>query len=150
MWRHVAFVRTDMSEERITSIITAKNQRVGNVSSNEHTNRLVVCWLLLTLFPARWCCSPRWLRRYAASESRFLQVTRHIIQEDGILHSHWRENLKSYINSWVFNISLEQWTWNWRHDTTYRNLFLLCSWNTQLVISALRRNSFSQCQVHEP
>jgi hypothetical protein len=34
-----------------------------------------------------------------SEESRFTQITRRHIPEDGILHSHRRENIKSYIQS---------------------------------------------------
>jgi hypothetical protein len=73
MVRHVTFVRRDVSEERIGSIITV--------------TRLAEP-ILVTLL----------MKAILSSETSVLtRTTRHKITEDGILHTHIRENLKSYI-----------------------------------------------------
>jgi hypothetical protein len=61
MWRRVALVRNDVSEERSTSIIRVT--RIGELGS----------WLLLMLFVARRLFSPWWLRRYFPPKRRLLQ-----------------------------------------------------------------------------
>jgi hypothetical protein len=69
MLRHMYFVRTDVSEERIASLI--KVTRIGE---------------LLTLAATTNRCTMR----------RKPRATRRPIPEDGILRSHRRENLKYY------------------------------------------------------
>jgi hypothetical protein len=71
MWRRVAHVRTDVSEDLSASIIrVTRIGELGNlaVTSNRRTLRAsVITWATRRNFP-----------------------------EDAILHSHRRENLKSY------------------------------------------------------
>jgi hypothetical protein len=79
MLRHMALVRTDVSDERSASFIGVT--RIGElgelaVTSNRRTLR----------------------RNTKSSETSVLtRVTRRNIQEDGILHGYRREKLKSYI-----------------------------------------------------
>jgi hypothetical protein len=72
MLRHVALVRTDASEECSASIIRV-------VPSSQ---------ILVTLM----------MEALGSSETSLVtRATRRNIPEDGILHNHSRENLKSYI-----------------------------------------------------
>jgi hypothetical protein len=69
MLRRVAHVRTDVSEERRASIIRVA--RIGELG--------------------------KMMEALSSSETSVLtRTTRRNISEDGILHSHRRENLKSY------------------------------------------------------
>jgi hypothetical protein len=100
MLRSVALVRTDVLKERIASIITVR--RIGElgtklaVTSNRSTP------ILVTLM----------MEAIRSSEtSAFIGATWSNIPEDGILHSHRRENLKSYI-------ALTGWTLYWRRNVS--------------------------------
>jgi hypothetical protein len=73
MLRHVALVRTNISEEPGSSII--KVTRVGEPGTLDVTSN----W------------------RGSSETSVLTRATQRHIPEDGILHSHRRENLKSYI-----------------------------------------------------
>jgi hypothetical protein len=99
MLRRVALVKTNVSEERSTFII--KVTRIGElgtlaVTSNRRTllvflrsvRRLLV---ILTLFLAHRFLSP------SSETSVLIRAARRNIPEDGILHSHRRENLQSYM-----------------------------------------------------
>jgi hypothetical protein len=76
MLRHVALIRTDDSEEFSASIIRVK--RMGEPGT-------------LAITSIR-----RTLRRNTISTSVLTRATQRNIPEDAILHSHRRENLKSY------------------------------------------------------
>jgi hypothetical protein len=74
----VAILRTDVSEERV-AFMTRLNG-ISKVAPN---------WLILfTLVMETICFS---------EESVQIRITRRHVPEDGILHIHRRENLKSYI-----------------------------------------------------
>jgi hypothetical protein len=76
MLRLVALVRTDVSEELCASILTMA--RIGELGTT----------ILVTLM----------MEALSSSETSVLtKATRRNISEDAILHSHRRENLKSYI-----------------------------------------------------
>jgi hypothetical protein len=82
MLHNVALVRTGVSEERITSIIRVT--RIGQLGTT-----LAVTSHQSTLL--------RSVEAIHSSETSVLtRTTLHIIPEDGILHSHRSENLKSY------------------------------------------------------
>jgi hypothetical protein len=78
MLRHVALVRTDVSEELSATFIRVT--RIGElvtmlaVTSNRHTLRSMR-WLLVTasVVPSSQFLSPWWWRRYVPPKRRFLQ-----------------------------------------------------------------------------
>jgi hypothetical protein len=91
MLRRVALVRTDVSEESIATI--AGVIRIG---------QLVACLrillrLLVTANVVPSSCHPDDGRDSSSETSDLTRGTRRIIPEDGILLSHRRKNLKSYI-----------------------------------------------------
>jgi hypothetical protein len=108
----VTLVRTDVSEERIISIIRVT--RIGElgtlaVTRNQHTlprlllRRVLLCSmrrLLVTesVMPSSPILVILTMEAKCSSETSVLtRATRRYILEDGVLHSHRRENLKSYI-----------------------------------------------------
>jgi hypothetical protein len=71
---HVALIRTNISEERIASIIRVKRSKLGTMLAV--TSNYTI---------------------HSSETSDLTRTTWHNIQEDGILHSHRHENLRSYI-----------------------------------------------------
>jgi hypothetical protein len=78
MWRSIDILLTDVSEERIASILSVYSY-------------------LLTLVHRSWISSTLKMEAIRSSETSVNKIsTRRHIPEDGILHSHRRVNLKSH------------------------------------------------------
>jgi hypothetical protein len=97
---HVAFIRTEVSQRIIASIIRVK--RIGDLGTTlVLTSKLCsVLRLLVTanVVPSSLTPStPMMDDIHSSEESVLITATRRNIPEDDILHSHRRENLKSYI-----------------------------------------------------
>jgi hypothetical protein len=99
MLRSVALVRTYVSEERIASIIRVeRNSELGTLAITSNFDEpLTAGELLLTAndVPSSLILSTPMMEELHSSEMSVLtRVTQRHIPEDGILHSHRRENLE--------------------------------------------------------
>jgi hypothetical protein len=99
MLRRVALVRTDVSEERIASIIrVTRNGELGTLAVTSNHSML---WLLVTanLVPSFPIVVTLMMEAICSSKTSVLtRATWHNSPDDGIFHSHCCENLKSYVD----------------------------------------------------
>jgi hypothetical protein len=100
MLRRVALVRTDVSEEPSASIITVTRiSELGTtlaVTSNQPSVRRLL--VTASVVPSSPILVALIREELSSSETSVLtRATRRIIQEDAIIHSDRRENVKSYM-----------------------------------------------------
>jgi hypothetical protein len=96
MLRRVAVVRTDVSEERIASIIRVK--RIRELLSYYIFLHSVLRFLVIANVHRSPILVTMRIEAIRSSETSVLtRASRRNIPEDGSLHSHRRENLNSYI-----------------------------------------------------
>jgi hypothetical protein len=128
MLRRVALVRTNASEELSASFIRVTRICELGATLAVTSNRRSVRRLLVT--PSDVPSSPILVtlmkESLSSSETSVLRrATQRNIPEDSILHSHCRENLKSYRTSLYFHtdlhwLSKKSWVWSGVHSASWR------------------------------
>jgi hypothetical protein len=98
MLRHVALVRTDVSEERIASVIRVT--RLGELGSALAVTRGVLRLLVIAnVVPSSPILVTLMVETIRSSRTSVLTRAKwRNIPDDGILHTYVRENLKFYMN----------------------------------------------------
>jgi hypothetical protein len=130
MWRLVALVRTDLSEESIASIIRLK--RIGELGTLVTSNPANV--------PSSLIRSTLKMEAIRSSETSVLtRATRRHIIEDGILRGIWSFAL--HMPSWRSALDLESPVWT---DILYA-LCLRCQWSLWLIICTSHKYNERKC-----
>jgi hypothetical protein len=124
---YMTLVRMEVSEERITSIIGLT--RIGELGTSAITSKWSTLWrntifhsvlqLLLTAnVPSLLILVTMMMEAICSSKTSVLtRATQHNIPEDGIRHSHHREDLKSY-NRRITSI------WNYHFYFFHKYIFI--------------------------
>jgi hypothetical protein len=115
MLGRVALVRTDVSEERSTSMFrVTRIGELGTTLAVTNNRILFLCSLRRLLVTANVVPSSSivvtlMMDSLRSSEmSDLTRATWHNIPEDGIFHSHRRENFKSYKKGTMFKIGVDR------------------------------------------
>jgi hypothetical protein len=103
----VTFVRNDVSEEHIASII--RETRIGELETllslrNTVSSERASVAITASVVRSSSISVTLMMEAMRSSETSVLKFRRHNIPESGILHSHRHENLKSYtaLTGWAF------------------------------------------------
>jgi hypothetical protein len=92
MLRRVVLARTDVSEERIASII-----RITSIGELVFLRRVLELLVTAIVVPSSPILATLIMEAIRSSETSVItRATRRNISENGILHSHRRETFKSY------------------------------------------------------
>jgi hypothetical protein len=100
----VALLRTGVSEERVGFIIRVRIGKLGATLSATSNGKLCEEILVTANVPSSPIFVTLMMEAISSFEMSVLtRATQRNIPEDGVLHSHCRENLKSYIalTGWV-------------------------------------------------